>query len=77
MLSTIEWIGPDRVMFSTDYPHWDQDDPRYAFKVALPEEWKRRRSTARMRGRSTGWIEHEPRMSSRRWTRSRPEAASS
>ncbi len=42
MLSTIEWIGPDRVMFSTDYPHWDQDDPRYAFKVKLPEEWSRK-----------------------------------
>ena len=34
MLSTLEWIGIDRVMFSTDYPHWDQDDPRFAFKVA-------------------------------------------
>jgi uncharacterized protein len=42
MLSTLEWIGVDRVMFSTDYPHWDQDDPRFAFKVALPEEWKRK-----------------------------------
>ena len=42
MLSTIEWIGPDRVMFSTDYPHWDQDDPRFAFKVALPEAWRRK-----------------------------------
>ena len=40
MLSTLEWIGPDRVMFSTDYPHWDQDDPRYAFKVPLPDDWK-------------------------------------
>ena len=29
-------------MFSTDYPHWDQDDPRYAFKVPLPEDWKRK-----------------------------------
>jgi uncharacterized protein len=29
------------VMFSTDYPHWDQDDPRYAFKVRLPEDWAR------------------------------------
>lgn len=37
ILSTIEWIGADRVMFSTDYPHWDQDDPRHAFKVKLPE----------------------------------------
>src|SRR5215472_17639394 len=42
MLSTLEWIGIDQVMFSTDYPHWDQDDPRYAFKVALPEQWKRK-----------------------------------
>ena len=37
MLSTLEWIGWDRVMFSTDYPHWDQDDPRYAFKINIPE----------------------------------------
>ena len=42
LLSTCEWIGWDRIMFSTDYPHWDQDDPRYAFKVALPEDWKRK-----------------------------------
>ncbi len=42
MLSCLEWIGIDRVMFSTDYPHWDQDDPRFAFKVPLPEEWKRK-----------------------------------
>jgi hypothetical protein len=28
-------------MFSTDYPHWDQDDPRYAFKVPLPANEKR------------------------------------
>jgi predicted TIM-barrel fold metal-dependent hydrolase len=31
----LRWIGPDRLMFSTDYPHWDFDDPRYAFKVPL------------------------------------------
>ena len=37
MLSTIEWIGPERVMFSTDYPHWDQDDPRYAFPFRMTE----------------------------------------
>jgi uncharacterized protein len=41
MLATLEWIGWDRVMFSTDYPHWDQDDPRYAFKVPLPEDGRR------------------------------------
>ena len=42
MLATLEWIGWDRVMFSTDYPHWDQDDPRYAFKVAIPEANKKK-----------------------------------
>lgn len=42
MASVLEWIGSDRMMFSTDYPHWDQDDPRYAFKIALPEELKRK-----------------------------------
>ena len=41
MLALIEQIGSDRIMFSTDYPHWDQDDPRYAFKVQLPDDWAR------------------------------------
>ena len=40
LLATCEWIGWDRIMFSTDYPHWDQDDPRYAFKVRVPEKEK-------------------------------------
>lgn len=35
LLDILRWIGPDRLMFSTDYPHWDFDDPRYAFKVPL------------------------------------------
>ena len=34
----IRWIGLDRLMFSTDYPHWDFDDPRYAFRVPLTGE---------------------------------------
>jgi uncharacterized protein len=33
--STIEWIGLDRVLFSSDYPHWDMDDPRFALKCRL------------------------------------------
>ncbi len=37
LAETLAWIGWDRVMFSTDYPHWDQDDPRYAVRTALPE----------------------------------------
>ena len=32
------WIGWDKILFATDYPHWDFDDPRHAFKVSLSEE---------------------------------------
>jgi len=41
LLLTFEQIGWDRVLFSTDYPHWDFDDPRHAFRVQLPEARKR------------------------------------
>ncbi len=40
VLLTFEQIGWDRMLFATDYPHWDFDDPRYALKVALPEARK-------------------------------------
>jgi predicted TIM-barrel fold metal-dependent hydrolase len=36
----MQWIGWDRLMFSTDYPHWDFDDPRQVFKARLTEEQK-------------------------------------
>jgi len=36
----IDWLGWDRLMFSTDYPHWDFDDPRYAFRAPLTEQQK-------------------------------------
>ncbi len=35
---TIDWIGWDRLLFSTDYPHWDYDDPDYAFKFKMSAE---------------------------------------
>lgn len=35
LLATCDWVGWDRIMFSTDYPHWDFDDPRYAFTAPL------------------------------------------
>jgi predicted TIM-barrel fold metal-dependent hydrolase len=38
MLDLLEWIGWDRLVFASDYPHWDFDDPRYAFKVKMTPE---------------------------------------
>jgi hypothetical protein len=37
----IDWIGWDRLLFATDYPHWDSDDPRYAFKCHLSDDERR------------------------------------
>lgn len=37
----IEWIGWDRVLLATDYPHWDFDDPTYAFKFKMTTSERR------------------------------------
>jgi uncharacterized protein len=37
LTALFEQIGWDRLLFSTDYPHWDFDDPRYAFKAPLSD----------------------------------------
>jgi uncharacterized protein len=37
LIDLFDRIGWDRLLFSTDYPHWDFDDPRYAFRANLTE----------------------------------------
>jgi predicted TIM-barrel fold metal-dependent hydrolase len=37
----VNWMGWDRLLFASDYPHWDSDDPRYAFKIKLSEDEKK------------------------------------
>jgi predicted TIM-barrel fold metal-dependent hydrolase len=42
-LQTLEMFGcDDRVMFATDYPHWDWDAPDLAFPVSLPPALERK-----------------------------------
>jgi uncharacterized protein len=33
----LDWIGWDRLMFSSDYPHWDYDDPGIALNFKMTE----------------------------------------
>jgi hypothetical protein len=37
-----DWIGWDRMVFSSDYPHWDFDDPHTAFGFQMTEQEKRK-----------------------------------
>ena len=40
--NVIELVGVQRLMFSTDYPHWDFDDPRHALSNAALSEAEKR-----------------------------------
>jgi uncharacterized protein len=41
LLDTIEWMGLDRLLFATDYPHWDYDDPANALPVQISDTQRR------------------------------------
>ncbi len=41
LLDTIGWIGWDRLLFATDYPHWDFDDPGTCLPLKITEAQRR------------------------------------
>src|ERR1700761_7113204 len=41
LAETIDWIGWDRVLFATDYPHWDFDDPAHALPIKMTDAQRR------------------------------------
>jgi len=42
LVQVFDRIGPDRLLFATDYPHWDYDDPARAFPAPLPDRLRDR-----------------------------------
>lgn len=40
MSPLLKWIGHDKLLYSSDYPHWDFDHPDRAFRVPMEPEHK-------------------------------------
>jgi predicted TIM-barrel fold metal-dependent hydrolase len=38
LLDIMEWVGWDRILFASDYPHWDFDDARSAMPGVVPAD---------------------------------------
>jgi uncharacterized protein len=41
LLDAMGWIGFDRILFASDYPHWDFDDPVMAIPPSLGDAQRR------------------------------------
>jgi predicted TIM-barrel fold metal-dependent hydrolase len=41
VLQMMEWVGWDKILFASDYPHWDFDDPVLALPPNLSKERRR------------------------------------
>ena len=41
VIDAMNWIGMDRILFASDYPHWDCDDPVLALPPSLTEQQRR------------------------------------
>src|SRR5262245_27498503 len=50
LIEVMEWIGWDRILFASDYPHWDFDDPVMALPPGLDEERRARIFSGNARG---------------------------
>jgi uncharacterized protein len=46
LFDMMEWIGWDRLLFASDYPHWDFDDPFRAFPAGMAAERRKQILTA-------------------------------
>ena len=42
LIDLMNWIGMDRILFSSDYPHWDFDDPFVSLPPTLTDEQRRK-----------------------------------